>query len=750
MQQWWKYAFAPALGWIYFLQFISVTIFWDAAVQLWWVGLSFLGMASLGYFLNDWSDERCDKQAGKANLTSGLTLLTKLIISVLLVAMAIAPWTQLTSEPRFYMALAVEVFLLLLYSFKPFRLKERGWIAPIIDALYAHVLPSLLFLYMILEGISAVFVVAIIVWKLISGTRYFLNHLALDAKNDQRSGTATLATRYGVSALYRWNADYLFPAEILLISMVLSLGLCHVPLLIPVALLLVFVTVFWEQLLALDLSKRLNTYSFKRISLDDFYQTVLPLVALVGLTVLDKRYALLLLVHLTLFHGLLQFLWEMQWKVMVWVWELPYRQLASKVVNYTVYYFRKIVLCYNEEQARKTQYADYLKQEQIKNLAAKKRDNGRVAVVNINQAKYTETFIHGMVSHLPFEVHQLYGGELPTYSLNEGDFISESKWNKRWIEVVELLLGKPSHYFLKKAILSYIHRHEVQVVLAEFGPVGASLVEICAQADIPLVVHFHGYDAYHQQLLLKHGEAYKQMFAYATSIIAVSKEMKQQLVVLGAAEEKIYYQPDFVNLELYRHVDTSSNAPVCLSIGRFAETKSPHLTLLAFKRVLSVLPEAKLVMVGKDGGGELFEACHILVKSLGMDHAVTFKGVLPPSEIYGLMKSARIFVQHSLTTPLNGDKEGTPVAVMEASAAGLPVVATRHAGINDVVVHGKTGLLVDEYDIDAMANAIMELLQNDGLAQQMGAAGSEYIHHHPQVSHYIANLEQILKQAIRK
>jgi hypothetical protein len=114
--------------------------------------------------------------------------------------------------------------------------------------------------------------------------------------------------------------------------------------------------------------------------------------------------------------------------------------------------------------------------------------------------------------------------------LNEGDFISDNKLLKAWVRFVTLLLGKSEDYFLKKSILNYLNRNEIDVVLAEFGLVGVSMSDICREAGIPLVVHFHGYDAYHSQVLQENREAYKQMFIYSSAIIAVSKEMKEQLI----------------------------------------------------------------------------------------------------------------------------------------------------------------------------------------------------------------------------
>jgi len=86
------------------------------------------------------------------------------------------------------------------------------------------------------------------------------------------------------------------------------------------------------------------------------------------------------------------------------------------------------------------------------------------------------------------------------------------------------------------------------------------------------------------------------------------------------------------------------------------------------------------------------------------------------------MAGARAFVQHSLRAA-DGDSEGTPVSILEAQASGLPVVATRHAGIPEVVLDGETGLLVAERDVDAMAAAMLRLLREPAYAGTMGAAG---------------------------
>src|SRR5690606_35506477 len=84
------------------------------------------------------------------------------------------------------------------------------------------------------------------------------------------------------------------------------------------------------------------------------------------------------------------------------------------------------------------------------------------------------------------------------------------------------------------------------------------------------------------------------------------------------------------------------------------------------------------------------------------------------------------FLQHSIVAD-NGDSEGSPVGIIEASAAGLPVISTRHAGIIESVLEDKTGFLVDELDVISMSNYMSQLYKDRELCQIMGEAGRRHI-----------------------
>ncbi len=183
--------------------------------------------------------------------------------------------------------------------------------------------------------------------------------------------------------------------------------------------------------------------------------------------------------------------------------------------------------------------------------------------------------------------------------------------------------------------------------------------------------------------------------------------------------------------------------PVFLAVGRFVDKKAPHLTLTAFAKALRDHPEARLRMVGE---GPLLPSCRELAGALGARHAVTFLGAQPHEVVEREMRAARALVQHSVVAH-DGDCEGTPVALLEAGATGIPVLTTRHASIPSVVTHGETGLLVDEHDTDAMARNMTALARDPQLAARLGRAAQTRVREAYTAGACTARLREILLRA---
>lgn len=287
----------------------------------------------------------------------------------------------------------------------------------------------------------------------------------------------------------------------------------------------------------------------------------------------------------------------------------------------------------------------------------------------------------------------------------------------------------------------FVRDNDIDIILAEYGFNGADIAPLAKKLELPLVVHFHGHDAHREPDIEPYREKYKTMFEYAYRVLSVSHVMTEALVKLGADESKIAYNP--YGAREYFYDNEPDYRKTLLAVGRFADIKAPYLTLMAFRKVTETDSAAHLVMIGD---GELFEACKSIVQTWGIQDRITFTGALPHEEALPYFSQACAFVQHSVTTSY-GDKEGMPNSIIEAQAAGLPVISTRHAGIVNSVVESETGFLVDERDVDGMAERMQQLLNDTELCRSMGERAREHIRLNYNIDDHIGRLETVLDEA---
>jgi glycosyltransferase involved in cell wall biosynthesis len=154
-----------------------------------------------------------------------------------------------------------------------------------------------------------------------------------------------------------------------------------------------------------------------------------------------------------------------------------------------------------------------------------------------------------------------------------------------------------------------------------------------------------------------------------------------------------------------------------LFVGRLAAVKGVPVLLRAFAETLEAHPEAHLTLIGDGPERARIEA---LARELGLGGAVRFPGYLSQDEVADELARADLFVLPSFA-------EGVPVVLMEAMAARLPVVATRIAGIPELVDEGVAGRLVPPGDAASLARALSDLLAEPDLRRRMGEAGREKV-----------------------
>ncbi len=355
-------------------------------------------------------------------------------------------------------------------------------------------------------------------------------------------------------------------------------------------------------------------------------------------------------------------------------------------------------------------------------MIVKEETTNRVCILWPSLGTYS-TFVRAHLKHLPAKTQILHGGNFPRFVGNNSAPLAKlTIFDRLYRKIAVSLFQVPTAGFLEKDLTRFLIKNQIDAVLAEMPQIAAAVLPSVRAAQKPLFVYFLGGSDVNVNPHLS-GIHYAELFQYAAGIFAVSKNLERQLLELKAPRDKLFYNPCGVDLSLFQGGDPAKAPPVFMSVGRFVDVKGPHLTILAFQQVVEAIPDARLLMVGE---GRLWEACKLLVRSLKLTKSVEFLGYQPHERVAELMSQVRAVVQHSIRTSYGG-AEGTPCAILEAGASGLPVVATRHTGIADAVIHGTTGFLIEEGDIPAMARYMIQLGKEPGLAQGLGLAAREKI-----------------------
>ena len=268
----------------------------------------------------------------------------------------------------------------------------------------------------------------------------------------------------------------------------------------------------------------------------------------------------------------------------------------------------------------------------------------------------------------------------------------------------------------------FVKQHRAQAVLAEFGQTGCRLWKSCKKAGVPLYVFFHGFDASVGGRSATRRFGYRRMSAYVSKVFVATNFFLEKVVKAGVPREKIDVNSYGLATDEFLP-DSQKDPDLILAVGRMVEKKAPLVTVNAFARIANEVPTVRLEMIGD---GPLLESVKQESKRLDLEERVILHGSKDQSFVKQKMSKASVFVQHSVTAP-NGDTESLGVSLLEAMACEVPVVATRHNGFVETVEDGVTGILVEEYDVEAMANGIRQIITDKSFSAAMGKAGRERV-----------------------
>ena len=313
----------------------------------------------------------------------------------------------------------------------------------------------------------------------------------------------------------------------------------------------------------------------------------------------------------------------------------------------------------------------------------------------------------------------------------------------------ETLTSRKTNYFAKVA-----REQGVNLLHAHFGTEGYYSLSLKNELDLPLITTFYGADISRLPRIRKWRSRYNRLFERGDLFLAEGSHMAQRIVDQGCSPDKVRMNHLGVNLDSITYVPRKIGPDQeirLLMASSFKEKKGISYGIQAFIQAEKRNPHLRLTIIGgavSNSNRRLLRECQELIRKAQLEQKVRFLGYLQYPEYIKEQRRSHIFLAPSVTAA-DGDTEGgAPVSIIEASAAGMPVLSTLHCDIPEVVISGESGLLVPERDVSALAGAILDLTKAPALWRKMGAAGRKHMEESYNVVKQVVSLERIYSQLL--
>lgn len=267
-----------------------------------------------------------------------------------------------------------------------------------------------------------------------------------------------------------------------------------------------------------------------------------------------------------------------------------------------------------------------------------------------------------------------------------------------------------------------------------FGTDAVDIWPSARKLGLPILITLHGYDIniYREWWEAGHGGRHRKQYPSQLlelarepliHFIAVSEAIRERAIEYGIPKEKICVHHIGVNTKLFQR----SSRPIdqrqkrILFIGRLVEKKGVPYLIKAFADLLQRHPDAQLTIIGD---GPMRKELETLSGYLGA--SVSFRGALDSTEIKKEMSLARVLCLPSIRAE-NGDAEGFGMVILEAQAAGIPVITSARGGATEGIEDNNTGFRFKERDTTALSQYLDRLLSDASQLSLMSNAAIKFI-----------------------
>ena len=296
--------------------------------------------------------------------------------------------------------------------------------------------------------------------------------------------------------------------------------------------------------------------------------------------------------------------------------------------------------------------------------------------------------------------------------------------------------------------IPFLDKQPYDIIHCHFGPYGlrSVLLRNIGAIQGKIITTFHGFDV-NMYVRERGNKIYTDLFEKGDLYTVNTSFTGNFAIALGCPENKIIKLPVGLNVSLYSFqpkILNSGETVKIITVARLVEKKGLEYSIRAVAKVLQTKSNIEYRIVGE---GELREALTNLITELGVSDRIKLLGWKTQDELRLLYADSHISILSSVTTS-DGDQEGQGLVLQEAQAMGLPVLSTLHNGIPDGVLDGKSGFLVPERDVDALAQRLSYLVENPEIWPEMGRAGRAFVENRYDINKLNDRLVEIYQQLL--
>lgn len=351
----------------------------------------------------------------------------------------------------------------------------------------------------------------------------------------------------------------------------------------------------------------------------------------------------------------------------------------------------------------------------------------------------SETFINRFVhNHKDFEpviatcYPKYYTDDINIYSMPSSGL--SGLWN-----TLQLKVNKSPSF-----LYDVIKAEQPDIIHGHFGLDSYRLIGLKNHTNLPLVVNFYGYDVIRLPKEFGWKARYKKLAREGNLFIVGSEDMKQNILKLGFPESKIRVLKLGMNIESIEFKQRTSAGPKLMMVGRMVEKKGFSYAIDAIKMLKDKNIDVTLDLYGN---GKLRDELEQKVDRLSLRDCITFHGQTANDVIIDELYNHDVLLVPSVQGK-DGDREGIPQTTVEGMATGIPVIASKHAGLPELVIHEKTGLCVNERNPDMIAQAVERYLNSPQLVQRISKSERQFVEKNHEIHTLVNQLEKFYKLLI--